>query len=432
MRDYVPDDPESEEIVLELPKQGITLRNFLEYDFDSNFLDATDPFSFTFAADRFGDEARNELRTALRPGSEVALKLAGTTIGSGYITALEVSAARGSGSEWRLEGKDKLGFAVDACADPTITFKPGQTLLDALKILFGPFGWRNDEHFDADGLADRDVKQNVQGKRRRVTKRPPKKLTSYELHQLHPHTSEGLFDFAARIANRQGLWIWPSADGKQLVVSRPDFDSPPLQKIFRDSRGNTNVLDGSVRLDINDQPTIIIADGFSGGGDFVPRNPIQAAMTNTSVYTDDTTFVNLKQRFPGCRVLDTHNYDLAAIFTPFHRPLFLHDNDAQTQKQLEYFIRRQMARLQIRSLGARYNAEGHGQSTPDGFVIWSTNSLVDVHDEIGYLNEPLYVLGRKFSKSRAGGTKTALQLVRRYTIDFGGDAAIPNDAQGDF
>lgn len=431
MNDFAPSDPEHEEIILEFPKLGIVLDKFIEYSFSNNFLDAGEAFSFTFAADRFSEEARNALRTALRPGTLVQLKIDGAVQATGYIDTLEVSASQESGAEWRLEGFDKLKQAVDACADPTVKFKPGTTLVGALKTIFAPYGWSTDDAFDVDGLADRDVRQNVQGKRVYTTKKKRKKLSSYELHQLQPKTGEGLFDFASRIANRQGLLIWPSADGKKLIVSRPDFESKPIQKLYRSSRGGTNMLGGSVRLDTADQPTIIIADGFSGGGDFTPRNKILAAMTNTAVFTDDTTFVNLQKRFPGVRILDTHSYELP-LYVPFHRLAFLHDNDAQTMQQLEFFIRRAMAKLQIRHFTARYTVEGHGQNTPDGYAIWSINSCVDVFDEVGYVDEPLFVLGRTFKKSRSGGTTTDLHLVRRFTIDLGGDDAQPSAEDGEF
>ncbi len=429
MQDFIPSDPEKEEIVLELPKQGIVLDKFIEYSFTDDFLDPTDAFSFTFAADRFSEEAKNVLRTALRPGTEVRLKIDGASQAAGYIDVLEVDGT--NGTEWRLEGYDKLKQAVDACADPTVRFKPGQTLGGALKILYRPYGWSTDEAFEVDGLADRDVRQNVQGKRVYRTKKPRKKLTSYELHQLQPTEGEGLHQFACRIANRQGLYIWPSADGKKLVVDRPDFDTKPLQKIYRSSRGGTNVTGGRVRLDTADQPTIIIADGFSGGGSYVPRNPIRVAMTNTAVYTDDLTFVDINTRFPGTKFLKSHAYE-TPLFVPFHRLAFMHDQDAQTMAQLEYFVRRAMAKIQINHFSAQYTVEGHGQSTPDGYVVWTTNSNVDVYDEVGYVNEPLWLKRRTLKKSRSGGTTTELGFIRRFTIDLGGDASDDGETRGTY
>lgn len=431
MADYISDNPELEEIVLEFPKAGIVLDTFIEYDFESDLLTPSDGFSFTVASDRLTDE----VRTALRPGTEVQLKLRGIVLATGYVDSLEVGATTGNGAEWRLRGRDKLGLAVDCHADPTETLKPKMSLVAALKKLLGPFGWNSDDSFAADGLADREVRQNVQGKRVVVSKakkpRKRKALSKFELHQLKPYFGEGLFDFAKRIAEHQGLWIWPSADGKQLIVSRPDFDQAAVQKIFRSADGNiTNVLDGVVRIDSGDQPTLLMAFGFSGGGD-AERSRIQVIVANSAVYTDDTTFLDLKKKYPGARVVITHSFPLP-LYTPKNRVLFLHNNDAQTIQQLEYFARKKLAELQRHSFGARYTVEGHGQMVPEGFAVWAIDTVVDVDDRVGYVNEPMYVLGRGFHKSRRGGTTTTLDLIRLNTIDLGGEALEGDAIEGDF
>jgi len=53
------------------------------------------------------------------------------------------------------------------------------------------------------------------------------------------------------------------------------------------------------------------------------------------------------------------------------------------------------------------------------FTPWAVDTMVDVQDDVGGVYEPLYVLSRTFHKSRSGGTKTDLELIRRYSLDLG-------------
>lgn len=454
MADFFASDPEKEEfsldVVAKIPVDGkmveqrFSINNFVEYEFNSNFLTPTDGFSFTVE----GSTLTNEQRLSIRPGSEVTLSLNGIVQACGYIDSLTVGADRSGGTVFCIEGRDKLAQAIDSCADPTRTFKSGETLAGVLSELFAPFGWGSADAFVLDNDANRDARSNVLGqrrsngsastsRRRRRTKRKAKKLTSYQLHQLKPYPREGVHEFASRITQRQGLWIWPSADGRKLIVSRPDFDQVPLYELRRSHDGTSNVLSGDVKIDNTDQPTIIVADGFSGGGDF-GRSPMKAYAVNTAVYTDDPEFLNIEKRVPGAVRIKTYSF-ASPVYIPKNRVLYLHDNDSQTPEHLEFFLRRELALLQRRGLTAHYTVRGHGQNTPDGYVPWSIDTTVDVFDDVAWFKDTLYVVGRTFRKSRSTGTTTTLELIRLHSIDFGGEEnegdETPRDdssSEGDF
>lgn len=422
MADFTPSQPEHEQVVLALPDSRFEVRRFIEYSFNSNFLTPTDGWSFTIAPENISDD----LKEALKPGAAVTLTVNDHLQSTGYIDSVDISASKNAGVEWRIEGRDKMGQIVDACADPTKPFKDGQTLLQAMVTLFAPFGFSSEQDFINDQAASRDVKK---GALRNKSKRSDAKgfgrraIKEYQLHQVKPYMREGVFTFAARIAQRFGLWIWLTPDGKQVVLSKPDFDQDISYALRRNKAGTTNVIDGSVKFDITDQPTVIVASGWSQSGEF-SGGAIDAIYSNTIVVIPDEESNSLPadvQTYAraGARVLSGHPFHTDLRFNvPKHKVLYLSDPESQTLEQLENYVRREMALLQRKAVTVNYTVEGHGQDTPDGFIPWTVDTIVRVEDEIADLREDMYVLARTFHKSRSGGTTTHLELIRKNTLFF--------------
>ena len=425
MPTFKPSPPEKEQVSLLLSDANLEITQFTEYSFISSFLNATDGFSFTVGFERLSPE----MQEALVPGAAVKLSLNGRVQASGYIDSIEKTAARGSGTEWRIEGRDRLGQVADACADPTQSFKESQTLIDALKSLFGRYGWPDDINFSESNDVNVELKT---GKTRRSKTRTSdakgfgrKALKQYKLHQLRPYTREGVLEFAHRITQRFGLWLWLSADGNTVIAAEPDFDSEPSHKLFRNSRGETNVLDGSVKFNLTSQPTHIVADSYTQAGEF-GRGRAKVILPNATIrikgYEDDgDKAVPELQKYinAGAKVLGGPTFPSStSMIVPKARVLYLHDDESQTPEHLEAFARREMGLLQRQGLTVNYTVEGHGQNTDDGFIPWTVDTTVDVEDEVAGLTERLYVLGRTLNKSRSGGTTTELDLIRLNTMSF--------------
>lgn len=416
MADFSPDSPEKEQISLILKDADLKIERFNEYSFNSDFLKPTDAFSFTIGAEQLPDK----VKYALNVGSAVTLAINDIVQASGYIDSIEIHASRGSGSTWRVEGRDLLAQAVDACAPPTQSLKAGQTLTDALKTLFKPFGWHREDQFEVSNEANRDVRTN---KFRSKSKRSEAKgfgrraLKQYKIHQLRPYPRESVFDFASRLTQRFGLWLWCSADGRTLIVAEPDFDQEPTYKLFRNKSGTTNILDGSVKFDMSEQPTHIIADSYSGGGEF-GKGVVKCILANTVMTAPEALDISQYVK-AGAKVLGGPTFPVSSsVESPRTRVLYLHDDESQNAEQLEAFVRREMALLQRKSLVVHYTVEGHGQLINNIFVPWDVDTVVDVNDEVAGLREKLYVLSRTFNKSRSGGTTTNLELIRLNTLVF--------------
>jgi prophage tail gpP-like protein len=421
---YSPAAPDKQTVRLRVMDEHVDLTRWTSYTFASQFLTPSDGWSCTVGD---GDLSDRE-RSAILIGATVRLYLDNLPLAEGYIDSVSIDADRESGVQYTIEGRDRLGHAVDAVADPRQQFKEGTTLAQFLKELFAPFGWVTDDHFEIDNDANRSAKGGIRGvpMTKGGKRKGPRPLKDFVLHQLKPHNHEGVFAFASRVTQRHGLWIWCSADGDRLIVGRPDFTQAPRYHLRRTSRGDTNVLSGPVKFDLTDQPSVIVADGFSGGGEF-GRGRIKAYCVNPyfgvdadGKVLDDVT--KLLARYPDAEQVTMTVQPFKQrrrVGSPPIRPMFLHDDESRTQEQLNNFVRREMSLRLRKSMTVPYLVEGHGQTVDGNFVPFDIDTVADVHDEVAGIDERMYVAGRTFEKSRRGGTHTRLELVRLNSIQFG-------------
>jgi prophage tail gpP-like protein len=437
---YQPATPDKQQIRLRVMDERVDLTRWTSYSFASHFLTPADGWSMTLGDGDLDERQRN----ALRVGARVRLYVDDFPLSEGYIDVVEVDAAFGRGVTYNVQGRDRLGAVVDAIADPRVQFKSGTTLAEFLKQLLAPFGWVSDEHFETSNDANRDAKTGgVRGiptpkkktsgggsSKKSRKKKKSGRLSTFVLYQMKPHDHEGLFRFIHRVVERHGLWVWCSADGEKLIVDKPDFEQEPRYVLRRKNDGSsghddgTNILRGSVRRDSTDQSSIIVADGFSGGGEF-GRGKIKSYCVNPYFGLDEQGFpsddvVQIISRYPEAEpvLFVSQTFPKRAPRMP-PRPMFLHDEESKTQDQLNFFVKRTMSELLRKSLVCHYTVEGHGQTFNGEFTPWDIDTVVDVQDDVGDVHERMYVIGRTFEKSRSGGTHTNLELVRLYSIASG-------------
>lgn len=402
---------------------NLDIDRWTSYAFHSHLLKPTDGFTLSIGDDRLSGPQREALAARAR----VRLYVDNLPLAEGFIDKVRVSASRSGGVVYQVEGRSRLGTTVDAGADPTLAFKEGATLLEVLKGVFAPFGWTRDEQFVVDNQTNRDAKTGgIRGIRtsKGGKRKGPRPLKDFVQHQLKPHNHEGVYAFAARVAERHGLRIWQSADGDQLIVARPDYAQEPRYVLTRKLNGECNIEDGSVEFDSTDQPTIIIADGFSATNEF-GRGRIKAYCVNPYFGVDHDGFVlddvsKLISKYPDAQqvVMTVQPYRRRALGAPM-RPIYLHDDESKTQEQLNNFVRREMSLLVRKSLSVEYLVEGHGQTIEGTFTPWDIDTVADVQDEVAGVNERLYVIGRTLEKSGKGGTYTRLELVRLNSLELG-------------
>ena len=386
---------------------AVEFTRFLSYEYSEDYLSPSDSSSFEIAE----RELSPQDAAALVPGSVVQVMLDGNVQSVGVLDDVEANVDRSSGSVVRVTCRDQMSLAVDAQVDPRTRFLPTMTLADLLTAAYGPLGFTD---FQIDNAANRNV---ITGATRGTpTSKKGKPLKSFVLHQEKPYPAEGIYAFTSRVAQRFGLWIRPSATAGQLIVAKPDFDQDArygLCHSYSDSLAN-NVERGHFKKSRQEQPSILYAAGFGGGGEFA-KSKLRAGITNPVVDADNSALIDA---YPDVKLVNVPA--LTAAFPPLieakARPAFLYDAESKTIEQLNAFLLRELSLRMRKALAARYEFTGHklnGQAT-------AIDTIVNVNDQrptVRWTGD-LWVLGRRFSKTAKDGARTTLELILPGSMVF--------------
>jgi len=429
---------DSDEVEVYFPDVGIKVNNWSSYEINQHFLTPTDGWRFTIGDERL----TTELADALVPGQKVEFYINGLPQCVGYIGKMTTHADRRAGTTLIIEGRDVFAPLVDSGIDPKLTFKEGTPYEQIVKQVLASFGF-NDVVFTNEAnralQTARDTvlhstKTAANAPKPKAPKNPPttsrgakqaakaevKRLQDATAHQVKPYPNEGAYEFLARISSRYGLYLWPSADGRQVIISKPAYLQTPTYKLLCKREGDvTNILSATAARDWDEQPTAIVATGR--GGDLSRRQGITAYAVNpwTGNNKDGTVPSDLAQRlsqYPTAKqvnVLVSPGAQRYVSRTP--RIMYVHDDNSQNLEQLQYFVRRELSMKMRRVLTYSVVVQGHTQNG----VPWCVDTMVDVDDDMNGLHEGLYLLSRTFSKSRTEGTKTHLELIKAGTLTFG-------------
>ena len=397
---------------------------FKEYSFNSNFLTPTDGFHFTI-----GDEALNRsMLDGITLGQRVTLSINGHTQADGFIYNISVTSSRHGGTDFTIEGRDRLAPVVDANLDrQSLRFTAGQTLYDVLFGVFSQFSWTDSSQYLISNEANRNV---ITGAVRGVpTTKKGKPLKSFSIHQLKPYPHEGAFAFASRVAQRFGLWIWLSAEGNFLIISQPEYAQEPRYKIrhlIGDKGIQNNVISSHVKRNSTSQPGAIVATGFGGGGEY-DKSSLKCVMIGPfggyvngsyrpeanallALHKDAIVVQPAQEQLSALAILDSvTNFSTVPFVT-----VFLHDDESKTMDELQAFTRREMALHSKNAIEATYVVEGHENN---GYP-WCVDATVDVDDDVSGISGTMWIMSRTFEKSRDGGTRTTLELILPYSLLF--------------
>lgn len=426
--------PQSDQLAIHLPDSGQVLDRFESYSFDEDYTTPCSGFHFVIGGKSNPPDA---VVASLVPGAKVELHVNGVVQGAGYIDDNVPRAGHSGGMRRTITGRNTFAPVVGGGADPfdvTLHFAPHDTLEKLVTTVFGRYGFIA---FAIDDAEDRSIRTGLQNQRFSKKKGKPLKRFTYG-QQLKPQPGEGSYEFVAKIVNRAGFFVRCAADGKTVIVDTPDYDQAPICRIVRHVGDNvSNVIEGGIGCHTEHQPSVIVATGFAGGGEW-PRSSLKVAMINELVGL--TGPLGPKQ-LPGsnyadgvgriinanvdAKVIEPRNVFAASSYRPlqFPRPLFLHDQDAKSQTQLENFVRLEMSRFQQHMWSGEYLMRGHTYFDGIARIPWTVNTIADVDDQdsgpvrgqsfIG----PMWIKSRTFEKSRAGAF-TRLRVTMPRTLDL--------------
>jgi prophage tail gpP-like protein len=392
----ISDNPELDTTVLEMPDLGLKVDRFIEYHYSEDFFTPSDEWTFAIN----GDQIPSEVDAALIPGTRCQLVINGHVQSTGTIGIVNRQNSRGEGTVIHITGYDILGPVVDAHVDPSVKFNEGMVLETVVASALAPFGL---ETFSRDNNANLNVitgqKKGAPGKRRA--------LKSFTVHQLKPYEREGAFAFCGRIIQRFGLWMWPDANGELVIIGKVDgmaddgtYTMPEsrYQLVRRRDTKTNNIIEGGITRDSKGQPSVILARGIAGGGEFAKAG-IRSALVNPAITTDLSA---IRKQYPTIAFKTLTVPGIVPYVDKQPRPLYMRDDESHTQEQLDAYCRREMSLLLRKHLVGHYKIKGHSI----GGSPVAVDTIVDVDDDRANFHGPMWIEGRSFTKSRAGTTTT--------------------------
>ena len=430
----------SDFVFLEVNEQR--LDTWTSYKVDSDLLVPADAFSFELGLGTLGatgaERARRfaEIRELVSPGSRVKLYVGDDVTGrtrsryvqlSGFIEDREVDVSREGGTVLRVTGYDDAWPLTKSHVPVSLVRTAGTGLLDLARAAVQPWGIE----VISEANASRDILSGAAGlsseqellveqarqqginpefmrrslvRRAQREKRPldevvgtpssdrargrssngqtPSDVERIRIRDARPRPGETVWEFLDRHARRLGVLMWMSPRG-QLIMGAPHYGQTPRHRFVRrfenDPDDPNNILAGTVRETLDQRVSRVTVYGRTRGND-VERTSIRASAEDDSM--------------------------------PFAIERVVHDNDVRTVEEAQRRAKRELAEAKAGALQGNFTLPDHGM----GRYLYAPDTMVQVLDEWGGLDEAMYVIGRTFSRSREGGTSTNVRLARRGSI----------------
>lgn len=270
------------------------------------------------------------------------------TILTGIIGNQRHDKSKGSRS-LRLTGRDLACLLVD-CSAPQINVK-GMTVLDAAKKLVAPWS------------------KYIQKVELKAEKNPT-------LDKIDIEPSETVWQALTHIANSVGLHVWFEPDGT-LIVGGADYSSPPVATLcWSKNDKRRNVENVMIERDSDNRFSEVTFLAQSHG-----RSGNSAKHDLKWVYKDPTM-------------------DL-------HKPKTVVVADADNLQNLQRQAKKQLSDWKLEGFTLTITVGDH--KTADG-KLWEAGQRVHYIDEEEGIDAIFFIMGRRFSLSRMGGTQTELHL----------------------
>lgn len=410
----VPSD-DAVQLVIKTPTDAKVIRMAGGYEIKCNVL--TQPGSFTFHVG-WADELVPLLKyfnalpesdpTKLQPFPTFELHIAGTTVMSGIIEAVNVPSIASTTLE--IKGRDWMVPFIKGSIQNELTLQH-QTYAELVQKVMDICGV-GDRKLLFTNEANRDVITRAKFRKRRAKTDFSKNQLVAEIdtgiqapgggkvkmQHLLARVGETWYQWLEKQLQMAGLLLWCSWDGN-YVLGSPTIDQPYLYRIVHQkgqTRNDVNVVDLHLNNDYTNQNTTITAYGRYGGG-AGGRNRNEATTINVDAYA----------HLGGQGIW----------------PLVIEDDDIKNNQQAWYRANRAMSEQCRAGFSLQYTLSGHrmpcaAPGHEDEMLIWAPDTIVDVQDDWLGFHELMYVEGVTFKSSPQ--TTTIVDLVRpRYLAYYG-------------
>lgn len=401
--------------------EPIDIENVLHWDVSNDLLELADDFSFSVPFDPV-------LFAVLQPDAEVELWIDDARVLTGFVDDLERSASKGGGSILTVTGRDRGGRLVDESA-PFLTF--GEIgVLELARTMGSPWF----EEVVLSNVEDRRLRKGRSGRsqarasweplyipegldesaRLAIAQASDRVRTALKSASSEPagkviglstrkkvEPGESRADVLMHFMEEAGWLMWSSADGRQLIVGKPQHDQEPTWRFVyaptgHPRAGECNVLSLGDRRSTGERYAKITACGSSRG--------------DSSRYGPNVTKrIGVALNGPNADGTGKH----------FTRPksLVVVDDDVRTEKQAKDRAEREMrlrdasgreVTLTVAGFGQRFG----GDSKPSLFTFDTIARFEDLEaDTLG----DFYVTRVRFVEDKQGGQHTEISLVPRGT-----------------
>ncbi len=422
-------------VVLEVA--GHRLDRWSSYRVDSNLMTPADGFWFQV---EIPIEDRQAIQDRVQPGARVKLYLErreedGSSRRSlqmtGFIDSRSRKVTKAGGLNLTIEGRDLAGLLVDSDIEPWLITETSTRFIDVARKAV--------ERYRIEVIADDSAERSIltgerQRHRRTALERrearaagvpasrysraaaararaagepldahlgvaadsgarfaggiTPSEIERLRVNDARPHIGEKVWEYLARHAQRLGLMMWMTADGK-LVIGAPDYGQEPLYRLIRRHRSDpadpNTIIEGGANESLRNRYSHVTVYGHSSGQD--------------------------EQRTRVREITIDPDWPEAARFD---RPRFVRDNGARTAEAAAARGLRELMAGKAESLRLSYVLDGHGQSG----ALFAQGTMAFVDDEPLGIRDNFFVIGRTFRGDRDSGTTTALELIQRGSIEL--------------
>ncbi|AWX14647.1 phage tail protein [Mergibacter septicus] len=304
---------------------------------------------FLIPADAFSFDVGVSSENTVLPdftGKNAVVKINGETVLTGIIDSTRHSILKGQRS-FSLNGRDRASLLID-CSAPVTNVK-GLTVLEAVKKIVAPLG---------------------------ITQVELKAESNPKLDKVDIEIGETTWSAITRCANSAGLHCWFDPRGV-LIVGGADYSQPTVAELYSLKNGQLSDM-SSIEL-----------------------------MRDISQRYSEVVFLGQRHG----RENDSNKNDLKWVYkdsaVDFYKSKTVVIADVENLEALKKHAKKFISDSMLASFNLRLIVPDH--KTKKG-VLWQPGQRVQVYIEEYGIDEIFFIMGRRFTLSRNGGTQTELRL----------------------
>ncbi len=370
------------------------LENWLSYEIVNDMLEPADAF-------RLAIPFSKGLWDRVAPDALVDVYIDDTRVLRGFIDTRTKNSAKGSGSVIEIDGRDKGGRLVDESM-PLVRFA-NLTIQELAERACGidPKAPTEPRWFDRVALSNARNRALVRGggAKAKAPKEPPIDSGRNIAKKVNP--GETRWQALAYFLQEAQLLAWSSADGKEFIVGRPNYDQERQYSFFHAAHGSlryaeVNVLSLAIQDSTAERYSLITACGTGKGN---------STNYGSNVLNRRATVKNNQATIWG------EGKDFTAP-----KRLLVPSSDLRTGEDAKKCVVRVAAERDATAHEVSITAAGHGQIVRGREpTLFAFDTIAHVEDEEVGLSADYLVTRVQFTGDREGGERTELRLVSKGT-----------------